>query len=145
MISAQFCSQFFFFVLPDLKGLLASQLKMGQNLSLLRLAALDMGIQWTLFAIACYLQTEKFYDVAGTSTFGLLVIMSLKKWDLSLLSQRQKIQTCLVLTWCARLGTFLFGRVIRAGDSRFDKVKINPRRFFLYWTVQGDWTLFSTA
>ena len=40
--------------------------------------------------------------------------------------------------WAVRLGLFLFMRVIRdSHDSRFNRVRDNPKRFFIYWTVQG--------
>ena len=36
--------------------------------------------------------------------------------------------TALVLSWAARLGSFLFMRVLAAGkDSRFDEIKDKPR------------------
>ena len=33
--------------------------------SLVKSAAVDFGIQWTLWAIAALFKTEKFYDLAG--------------------------------------------------------------------------------
>ena len=39
-----------------------------------------------------------------------------------------------------RLGSFLFIRVLRAGeDKRFEHVKTAPRLFFMFWTLQGVW------
>lgn len=36
--------------------------------------------------------------------------------------------TIMVLLWSARLGAFLFRRVLKTGkDSRFDEIKSNPR------------------
>ena len=34
--------------------------------SLMQLLAFDVGVQWSCFAVAAYLQTEKFYDLAGS-------------------------------------------------------------------------------
>jgi len=41
--------------------------------------------------------------------------------------------------WALYLGSFLFKRALRHGDKRFDRVKTQPRRFFIYWLVQGVW------
>ena len=102
-----------------------------------RAAVVDFALQWGLFLIANYLKTEKFYDLAGSSTFVLLIVQSLVNGGKFF--PRQVIQSGLVCTWAARLGLFLFFRVLKAGrDSRFDKVRGNPKRFFLYWTVQGN-------
>ncbi len=54
----------------------------------------------------------------------------------------QLIQTALVCMWAIRLGLFLFMRVMKAGqDSRFNRVRDNPKRFFVYWTIQGNLTI----
>lgn len=38
----------------------------------------------------------------------------------------------------ARLGLFLFTRVLKEGqDRRFNKVRDRPGTFFVYWTIQG--------
>ena len=43
-----------------------------------------------------------------------------------------------------RLGGFLFLRIKRdKKDRRFDKIKINPIRFLLAWTLQGCWVVFT--
>ena len=44
---------------------------------LVKAAITDMSLQWGLFLIAAYFRTEKFYDLAGSSTFILLAIQSL--------------------------------------------------------------------
>ena len=42
--------------------------------------------------------------------------------------------------WAARLGSFLVERVMKVGkDVRFDEVKHDPAKFFVYWSVQGLW------
>jgi steroid 5-alpha reductase family enzyme len=48
--------------------------------------------------------------------------------------------------WAARLGTFLFRRVIKAGkDDRFDEIKPSFIRFLNVWTVQGLWVTLTMA
>jgi steroid 5-alpha reductase family enzyme len=51
-----------------------------------------------------------------------------------------------VLIWATRLGSFLFGRIQKAGkDERFDEIKVSFPRFLLTWTVQGLWVTFTAA
>ena len=108
---------------------------------LLTAAALDFAIQWALWSVAALLQTEKFYDLSGSSTFIFLSLLSLR-WQQknSQVYLRQLVQSGCVTIWALRLGTFLFHRVLQAGqDSRFNKVRGNPRLFWIYWTLQGVW------
>ena len=52
----------------------------------------------------------------------------------------------LVLIWAARLGTFLFRRVKKAGkDDRFDDIKPSFLRFLNVWTIQGLWITLTLA
>ena len=44
---------------------------------LAKAATTDMLLQWSLFLIAVYFKTEKFYDLAGSATFLLLVTQSI--------------------------------------------------------------------
>ena len=105
---------------------------------LLTAAALDFGIQWALWAVASIFQTEKFYDLAGSSTFIFLTLQTLR-WQRKV-NLRQIVQSGCVTVWGLRLGLFLFHRILQDGkDSRFDKVRGNPRMFWIYWTLQGVW------
>ncbi|XP_063300904.1 uncharacterized protein LOC134597477 [Pelobates fuscus] len=100
--------------------------------------ALSLGIQWVLWAVAVLLQTEKFYDLAGSGTFVLLAHVSLR-W-VGRRYMRQQIQTGLITLWGIRLGSFLFLRILRDGhDRRFNGVRDSPGTFLIYWTVQGVW------
>ena len=99
-------------------------------------ATVDFCIQWGMFLLAAYLKTEKFFDATGSATFLVLVLQSLL--HTRRFFPRQVVQSGLVATWATRLGLFLVTRVLRDGrDSRFNRVRDNPRRFFIYWTVQG--------
>ena len=105
---------------------------------LLTAAALDFGIQWSLWVVASIYQTEKFYDLAGSSTFIFLTLQSLR-WQRKV-NLRQLVQSGCVTVWALRLGLFLFHRIIQDGkDNRFNKVRGSPRLFLIYWTVQGVW------
>lgn len=99
-------------------------------------AVVDLVIQWGMFLIAAYLGTEKFFNATGSVTFIVLLLQSLLRSRRFF--PRQVIQSGMVSTWASRLGLFLVTRVLRDGrDSRFNRVRDNPKKFFVYWTVQG--------
>ncbi|XP_060677061.1 uncharacterized protein si:ch211-210c8.6 isoform X1 [Hemiscyllium ocellatum] len=105
---------------------------------LVKCAMIDLTIQWVLWAAASILQTEKFYDLAGSGTFIFLTHLSYR-WN-GTSYHRQKIQSTLVTVWGLRLGLFLFLRVLKEGrDRRFNEVRTSPKLFFVYWTLQGIW------
>ncbi|XP_060677062.1 uncharacterized protein si:ch211-210c8.6 isoform X2 [Hemiscyllium ocellatum] len=102
---------------------------------LVKCAMIDLTIQWVLWAAASILQTEKFYDLAGSGTFIFLTHLSYR-WN-GTSYHRQKIQSTLVTVWGLRLGLFLFLRVLKEGrDRRFNEVRTSPKLFFVYWTLQ---------
>jgi len=113
----------------------------AQGLGLL--AAIDFGIQIFLGFVAILFKTEKFFDLAGGSTFLVLAIVALclrqdASWDT--VSTRQKANVVMVGIWAIRLSAFLFWRVLKAGeDSRFREAKENPAKFLTIWIVQGVW------
>eukprot|EP00746_Dinoflagellata_sp_MGD_P134943 gnl/MRDRNA2_/MRDRNA2_68836_c0_seq1.p1 gnl/MRDRNA2_/MRDRNA2_68836_c0~~gnl/MRDRNA2_/MRDRNA2_68836_c0_seq1.p1 ORF type:complete len:275 (-),score=29.43 gnl/MRDRNA2_/MRDRNA2_68836_c0_seq1:24-848(-) len=112
--------------------------------SLGSVAVLDLIIQMACFVVAAALQTEKFYDLSGSATYILCVLLSLRKATMSA-APRAFVNSSLVLTWAARLGCFLFWRILKDGsDRRFDHVKDKPRLFIIFWLVQALW-IFLTA
>lgn len=107
-------------------------------------AALSYVINWIAFVPSNSAKTEAFFDLTGSITYisiiGAAIILS------DGLDARAWIAAILVAVWAGRLGTFLFRRVRRDGrDGRFDTIKTNPLRFFMTWTLQGLWVLFTAA
>jgi steroid 5-alpha reductase family enzyme len=101
-------------------------------------------IQWLAFIPAYLLQTEKFLDLTGSLTYIIVVVIAV------LLSPtvdgRSILLLALVVIWAARLGTFLFRRIQKAGkDARFDEIKPSFARFLNFWTLQGLWVTFTVA
>ncbi|MFS0715720.1 DUF1295 domain-containing protein [Arthrobacter sp. 1P04PC] len=101
-------------------------------------------IQWLAFIPAYLRQTERFYDLTGSLTYIAVTVM------LMLLTPgidaRGFLLAALVLVWAARLGSFLFRRISKAGkDDRFDEIKPSFVRFFSTWTMQGIWVAFTAA
>jgi steroid 5-alpha reductase family enzyme len=110
--------------------------------------ALSVGlaflIQWLAFIPAYLLQSESFFDLTGSITYisvtALSVLLS------PVVDGRSILLLLLVVIWAARLGTFLFRRVRKAGkDARFDELKVSFSRFLLTWTLQGLWVTFTLA
>ena len=120
----------------------------GFSVGRIPLFALAVGvaflIQWLAFIVAYVRQTEKFFDITGSITYISVTTMAV------LLSpevdSRSILLLALVVIWAARLGTFLFRRVHKAGkDARFDDLKPSFIRFLNTWTLQGLWVTFTAA
>lgn len=101
-------------------------------------------IQWVVFVPSYRAQTERWYDLTGSFTYltvaiGALILVG--RFDL-----RSLIIVALVAVWAARLGSFLYRRVKKAGsDSRFDEIKPSFLRFLMTWTLQGLWVFLTLA
>jgi steroid 5-alpha reductase family enzyme len=110
----------------------------------LLLVALAFVIQWLAFLPAYILQSEKFYDITGSITY---ISITLLAFFLSPVKDfHSLLLLILVLIWAARLGSFLFRRVHRAGkDGRFDDIKPHFFRFLTAWTLQGLWVTFTLS
>lgn len=108
------------------------------------LVGLAYLIQWLVFIPAYLRQSEKFFDLTGGLTYISITVLAL------LLSAAVDLRALLVgglvIVWAARLGTFLFRRVQKAGkDDRFDDIKPSFIRFLNVWTIQGLWVTFTLA
>jgi steroid 5-alpha reductase family enzyme len=101
-------------------------------------------IQWIVFVFAYIQKSEKFFDLTGSLTYTVLAtsaVLLIPKID-----QRAVLLLVLVVIWATRLGTFLFGRVLKQGkDDRFDEIKVSFTSFLLTWTLQGLWVTFTAA
>jgi len=106
--------------------------------------ALAFAVNWAAFIPAAIQRTEHYYDLTGGITYiTVTVVAVLLSGSLDL---RSAIVAGMVMFWSIRLASFLFMRISRAGkDSRFDKIKNQPLRFFLAWTLQGLWVLLTAA
>jgi steroid 5-alpha reductase family enzyme len=95
-------------------------------------------VQIAAFVPAYLMQTERFYDLTGSLTYVVVTVLT------ALLSRpldaRSLLLAALVIVWAARLGFFLFRRVLKAGkDSRFDEIKTSFVKYLNAWTIQGLW------
>lgn len=106
--------------------------------------ALAFLIQWLVFIPAFLLQSEKFFDLTGSLTY--ITVATLSVLLSPVVDDRAILVMALVLVWAARLGTFLFNRILEEGkDSRFDDIKPSFLRFLNTWTLQGLWVTFTLA
>lgn len=101
-------------------------------------------IQWLVYIHGWARRTEKYFDLTGSLTYititVLLVVLTPG------VDARGFLLAALVVIWAARLGTFLFRRISRAGkDDRFDELKKSFFRFLNVWTIQGLWVTFTAA
>ncbi|MBN1934892.1 MAG: DUF1295 domain-containing protein [Anaerolineae bacterium] len=101
-------------------------------------------IQWLAFIPAYLLQTEKFFDLTGSITY--ISIITIAVFFSTGVDGRSILLWVLVVIWAIRLGTFLFGRIKKAGkDDRFDEIKPSFIRFLNVWTIQGLWVTLTMA
>lgn len=100
-------------------------------------------IQWIGFAHSRAARTDRFFDLTGSLTYILVTILGLAlaaTADGARADARTWVLAILVIVWAARLGSFLFRRVLRSGgDGRFDDILPDAPRLFTVWTVQGLW------
>lgn len=107
-------------------------------------AIIAFGINWLAYIPANIYKTEKYYDLTGSITY--ITVTSFAVYMSKSLDLRAQIVAILVAVWAVRLGSFLFARIRKDGkDSRFDKIKTNPVRFLLTWTLQGLWVVLTAA
>jgi steroid 5-alpha reductase family enzyme len=101
-------------------------------------------INWVVFVPAHVFQTERYFDLTGSITYLCLVLMALILRGEP--DARSLLLGGLVTIWAARLGSFLFVRIVHDGfDRRFDTLKTSLPRFFLTWTLQGLWVLLTLS
>lgn len=120
----------------------------GASIAGVPLFALSVGlaflIQWLAFIPAYLLQTEKFFDLTGSLTYISVIIIAVILGAAT--DARSILLAALVVIWAVRLGSFLFGRIKKAGkDDRFDEIKPSFIRFLNVWTIQGMWVTFTMA
>lgn len=108
-------------------------------------AVLAFLVNWLAFVPAALAQTEKYYDLIGSVTF--LIIVAAACLLSASLDTRALVIAAMIAIWTVRLGLFLFKRVrtSSSGDSRFDKIKTNPPRFFSVWTIQALWAIVTAS
>lgn len=108
-------------------------------------ACLAFGVNWLAFIPAALFQSDRFYDTTGALTY--LTAIGVACAAAAPLDPRALAVAAMVLLWTLRLGSFLFLRIHAAGgtDQRFAKIRINPPRFLVAWTLQAVWVIFTAS
>lgn len=110
-------------------------------------ALVALGVNWLAFIPAALNQSDRFYDTMGALTYLSVIAAACAAAQLAqgLLDPRAIIVAVMVSVWTIRLGSFLFRRIHAAGgtDQRFAKIKVNPPRFLVAWTLQACWVIFT--
>jgi steroid 5-alpha reductase family enzyme len=108
-------------------------------------AGLAFVVNWLAFVPAALFQSDRFYDTTGALTYLTVIAAACAaSWPLD---PRSAIVAGMVAVWTVRLGSFLFTRIHAAGgtDVRFAKIKVNPPRFLVAWTLQALWVIFTAS
>ena len=106
--------------------------------------ALAFIIQWVAFVPAYLMQNEGFFDLTGSFTYITVTVVAVALGPTP--DARSYVLLALVAIWAARLGSYLFRRIRKAGsDARFDAIKPSFIRFLNTWTLQGLWVSLTLA
>jgi steroid 5-alpha reductase family enzyme len=94
-----------------------------------------LALNGAFFAVAAARRTDVVTDLSYSLTFALLAVV------LPFTGGREPVQlvaSLLVVLWAARLGTYLFRRILRMKvDHRFDGMRDKPLRFARFWLLQA--------
>ncbi|MEM1052562.1 MAG: DUF1295 domain-containing protein [Pseudomonadota bacterium] len=106
-------------------------------------------LNWLAFIPSAAAQSDKFYDSVGALTYLTVTLVAIYAAIQTHggLDVRSMAVAAFVAVWCIRLGTFLYRRIHAAGgaDSRFEKIRVNPARFLVAWTLQGLWVILTAS
>jgi steroid 5-alpha reductase family enzyme len=92
-------------------------------------------VNGAFFAIAAARRTDVVTDLSYSLTFALLAIVLPFT---GAAKAAQLVASLLVLVWAARLGLYLFRRILRMKvDHRFDGMRDDPLRFARFWVLQA--------
>ena len=107
-------------------------------------ASIGFLLHWIVFVTSFIFQTEHYFDLVGSISYIATVAVAAVMHPL--LDLRGLIICILISIWAARLGSFLFMRVKRAGkDRRFDEMKKRFWRYLFTFTLGGAWVFITMA
>ena len=112
-------------------------------------ALIAFGVNWLAFIPAAAFQSDRLYDTTGALTYLSVIAAA----SVAAIEGRGSLGPAalavagMVAIWTVRLGSFLFTRIHAAGgtDVRFEKIKVNPPRFLVAWTLQACWVIFTAS
>lgn len=112
-------------------------------------AMVAFGVNWLAYIPAALFQSDRFYDTTGALTYlSVIGAACFATYELRGALELLPLAVAgMVGVWTIRLGSFLFTRIHAAGgtDVRFAKIKVNPPRFLVAWTLQACWVIFTAS
>lgn len=97
--------------------------------------AVALAVNGAFFAFAAARKTDVVTDLSYSLTFALLAVVLLFA---GAAQPVQLVASLLVVAWAARLGIYLFRRIMRTKvDHRFDGMRDDPLRFARFWLLQA--------
>jgi len=94
-----------------------------------------LALNGAFFAVAAARRTDVVTDLSYSLTFALLAVVLLFA---GAAEPVQVVASLLVVVWAARLGIYLFRRIMRTKvDHRFDGMRDQPLRFARFWLLQA--------
>ncbi len=107
-------------------------------------ASVGFLLHWAVFIPSFMFQTEHYFDLTGSLSY--IATVALAFIAIPEMNARGMMLSLMVSIWAARLGSFLFMRVKKAGrDRRFDEIKKRFFRFAFTWTLGGGWVFITMA
>ena len=108
-------------------------------------AVVAFAVNWLAFIPSAIAQKDTYYDTVGALTY--LSVIGYSAYQAAPLDTRAIVVAAMVGIWTIRLGSFLFTRIHASGgaDERFEKIKKNPPRFLVAWTLQAVWVIFTAS
>ena len=112
-------------------------------------ALLAFGVNWLAYIPAALFKSDRLYDTTGALTYLTVIgaACAATYQTRGALELQSLAVAAMVAVWTIRLGSFLFSRIHAAGgtDVRFEKIKVNPPRFLVAWTLQACWVIFTAS
>ena len=107
---------------------------------------ISIAINLLGWAISVAAETEKMYDLTGALSFIVVNLLAfVASHDSESRSDvRSILALVVILLWAARLGAFLFTRVLSRPDRRLTKYVHEPSSFLVLWAAQSAWVFFSS-
>ena len=97
---------------------------------------ISFAIQALFFVFAATFKTDKLTDLSYSLSFAILSIV-LVLWNRAF-APIQLLASTLVVAWAARLGAYLFSRILKIGtDARFDDKRGDFLAFLRFWVIQA--------
>ncbi len=107
-------------------------------------ASVGFILHWLVFIPSYLFQTEHYFDLTGSLSYIAAVIIAVTHYPE--MDTRGTLLCILIAVWAARLGSFLFLRVKKAGqDRRFIELKTRFFRYLFTWTLGAGWEFITMA